>query len=65
MQANAGLRDGPGLELLASLWDREEGASERDVCLVFFELKQLASTCMVSRVVSMGRRNTQVEPDLH
>jgi hypothetical protein len=33
MQAEVGLRDGPGSELLVSLWDWEEDASERSVYL--------------------------------
>jgi hypothetical protein len=42
MQAEVALRDGPGSELLANLWDWEEDASQRSVYLVFSELNQLA-----------------------
>jgi hypothetical protein len=38
---------------------------DQDCALVAERRRVLGATCPVTRVVSMGRRNTKVEPDSH
>lgn len=65
MQAEVALRDGPGSELLANLWDWDEDASERSVYLVFAELNQLAHTCLISVYQELRTKPCSPQPNLH